>query len=421
MKTVTLRHNPACKAVFKGSAFGLLVIGLAALCLGQYSSRRQPNRIIQLSKPELKGQLSLEELLAKSPNIGQFTPRPLELSQIGQLAWAGQGLIQPKTDLPAAPPASATSPIRLYLARQDGVFVYEPAGHMLRQTWAADIRPALVAAAREQPALLQAPCHIVIAGTVRPLVSKYGRQAKKYMLFEAGRVAQKIQLQAASLNLSSVPIAVFNLREVERACRLPKELDPIYIICIGYTPEQDQQQGAQGQASRKSAVLVIPAGMFRDEELFETKMVLDQAGVATSIASSRLGPVAGVLGNIAQAEIGLTELNIDEYDAIVFIGGPGAMRYFEDPVALGIVRDAANKGKVLAAISIAPAVLANAGVLQGVKATSFVTVQERLERAGAVFTGAPLERHGSIITARDPGAARLFGQAITEALAAADK
>jgi protease I len=109
-------------------------------------------------------------------------------------------------------------------------------------------------------------------------------------------------------------------------------------------------------------------------------------------------------------------LKVDDFDAIVFVGGPGAMEYFDSPIALDIARQARQKGKVLAAICISPAVLANAGILKGVRATSFLSERDRLQRAGANYTGAPVERDGLIITGRDPRAAGQFGIAIVDAL-----
>jgi len=107
---------------------------------------------------------------------------------------------------------------------------------------------------------------------------------------------------------------------------------------------------------------------------------------------------------------------VDDYDAIIFVGGPGATEYFDNPIALNIARQAAYRGKVLAAICIAPAVLANAGVLGGIRATSFWSERDRLQNAGAIYTGAPVERDGLIITASDPRAARQFGRAIAQTL-----
>ncbi|MHC4805772.1 MAG: DJ-1/PfpI family protein, partial [Planctomycetota bacterium] len=98
-------------------------------------------------------------------------------------------------------------------------------------------------------------------------------------------------------------------------------------------------------------------------------------------------------------------------------GGPGATEYFKNPVALNIAREAAGKGKILAAICIAPTVLANAGVLTGVRATAFLSERRRLLQAGAVYTGVPVERDRFIITGSGPAASFQFGRVIADALA----
>jgi len=162
--------------------------------------------------------------------------------------------------------------------------------------------------------------------------------------------------------------------------------------------------------------LIIARENFRDEELFETKFVLDNAGVETIIASTRTGVIKGMLGGSAEAGILVKDIVVDDYDAIIFVGGSGAKEYFNNGVALDIAREATDKGKVLAAICIAPVVLANAGVLNGVRATSFLSERPRLLKAGAIYTGAPVERDGSVITGSGPRAASLFGEAIADAI-----
>jgi protease I len=165
-------------------------------------------------------------------------------------------------------------------------------------------------------------------------------------------------------------------------------------------------------------VLIVASENFQDEELYVTQRTLEAAGVQTVIASTRLGPIRGMLGGAAEAKIFVNQLRVDDFDAIVFIGGSGAaVEYFGNPVALNIARMAARQRKVLAAISIAPTILANGGVLTGVRATSFLSERERLVGAGAIYTGAPVERERFIITSSGPLAAALFGQAIVDTLA----
>jgi protease I len=151
-------------------------------------------------------------------------------------------------------------------------------------------------------------------------------------------------------------------------------------------------------------------------ELFETQRILNEAGIETAIASSKIGPLRGVQGGLAASEITLDRVQVGDFDAVVFVGGPGAVVYFTDSAVLGIVREAAGGHKIIAAIDNAPAILANAGVLNGLKATGFLTQRELLRKSGANYTGAPVERDGSIITASAPAAVVPFARAIVGAL-----
>ena len=408
----------------------IILAGLAVVCLGQYRSppllssgrktrgRKPVLKIIQLTEPNLKGPVSFEEALSKRRSVRQFTGQPLKFTQIGQLAWAGQGITEPQKGLRTAPSAGAIYPIELYFATPEGLFVYRPAQHSLEEILSQDVRSGLGVETN-------APCNIIIAGSVRKLAAKFRTEARRYMLLEAGHVAQNIQLQAVCLDLGSVTIGGFDIRNVRKACRLSKDLEPLYIICVGYPAGQAVPAGGEEpKEARKTegvqpkrAALIIASENFRDEELFETKRVLDTAGVETVIASSRTGAIRGMLGNVAEAGILVSQLRVDDYDAIIFVGGSGAVEYFDNPVALNIAREAAHKRKVLAAICIAPTVLANAGVLKGVRATSFLSERERLQQAGAIYTGVPVERDRLIITASDPRAAGQFGGAIVDTLA----
>ena len=398
---------------------GPLVITLACftvLCMGQRRSRVTRGKIIQLTEPRLTGSVSFEEALARRRSVRQFVSQPLSSSQISQLAWAGQGITEPQRGLRTAPSAGALYPIELYFATPEGVSVYQPQGHSLQQILDQDVRGALAATSTQGSV---AGCDIIVAGSVRKLTARFRRDARKYMLLEAGHVAQNIQLQAVCLGLGSVTVGGFDISGVRKICRLPRELEPIYIICVGYPLAQATTEADQGQTSTgaKRAVLIVASENYRDEELFETKRVLDATAVQTTIASTRTGFIRGVLGNIAEARILVSQLKVDDYDAIIFIGGPGAAEYFNNPVALNIAREAMSKRKILAAICIAPTVLANAGVLTGVRATSFLSEREKLVQAGAVYTGAPVERDGFIITGSGPTASVQFGRAVADALA----
>lgn len=171
------------------------------------------------------------------------------------------------------------------------------------------------------------------------------------------------------------------------------------------------------ELSGKRVVMVIARERFRDEELLEPSALLEEAGVMVTIASSSLEEATGMLGAHVKPDVLLTDVSADDYDAVVFVGGAGASGYFDDPTAHALARTADEQGKVLAAICIAPSTLANAGLLQGRRATCWSSEAANLKAKGAQYTGAPVERDGFIITGVGPQAAREFGQALVQALA----
>lgn len=163
-------------------------------------------------------------------------------------------------------------------------------------------------------------------------------------------------------------------------------------------------------------LMIIAQVNFRDEELLETRKVLEAKGVKVKVAAPKLEKAFGKLGAEVMPDLSLEQIDLNDFDAIVFVGGPGAADYFEDRVVQQLAKDAFENKKVVAAICIAPSILANAGLLNGIKATAFPSEESNLRLNGAEYTGNVVEASGRIITGRGPEAAIEFGQRIAEAL-----
>jgi len=411
------------------AVLAVVLSALATFCKGQPEQPAAPveDKLIRFGPPKPAGTMSLEGALSRRRSVREFTNQVFGLDQIGQLAWAGQGITDFQTGFRTAPSAGAIYPIELFIATDRGLFVYRPEQHAMEDVLLLDVRGQLAAAAMGQDVVAQAPCSIILAGSTNRLREKYGNDARRFMLLEAGHIAQNIQLQAVTMGLGSVPVGAFDARTLSRACKIPAELEPLLIVCVGYpgtklpavAPEPEEQASPDYTPLRtgKRAVLIVARNKFRDEELFETRRRLQNANVQTVIASTRLGLIKGVPQGRIEAALLLNDIVVDDFDAFVFIGGPGAREYFDNRIAFDIVREAAESGKVVGAICIAPTILARAGVLHGVRATAFASEEKRLKKGGAVFTGAAVERDGKIITANGPEAAKQFGKALAEALA----
>jgi len=197
-----------------------------------------------------------------------------------------------------------------------------------------------------------------------------------------------------------------------------KKTSLIFALALSLGIIVNASQGGENMAKLKGkkAVMIIAEKNFRDEELFEPKKILEAEGVKVIVASTSFNTARGMLGGKVKPDMLLSEIKVDDYDAIIFVGGSGASQYWNDSLAHNIAKEAVEKNKVLGAICIAPVTLANAGVLTGKKATVWPSERGKIEARGAIYTGESVQIEGKIITAEGPQAARKFGEAIAKAL-----
>ena len=170
-----------------------------------------------------------------------------------------------------------------------------------------------------------------------------------------------------------------------------------------------------GLADRRVAVFVEQ--QYEDLELWYPVLRLREAGCEVLI----VGPEAGVTylskhGYPARAERAIGEMQVDHLDAIVIPGGfsPDHMR--RNPAFRELVRKAVHENKPVAAICHGPWILCSARVLQGRKATSFFSIRDDMENAGAEWVDQEVVVDGPIITSRTPKDLIPFVQALMKAL-----
>jgi len=166
----------------------------------------------------------------------------------------------------------------------------------------------------------------------------------------------------------------------------------------------------------KKVLMVIARNKFRDEEYLEPRKVLEAAGAVVTVASSSLNSAEGMLGLNVKPDILIGDAKEQDYDGIVFVGGGGAAEYFESPVAHRLAREFFEHGKLTSAICIAPATLANAGLLKGRRATAFPSSEKALNAHGAIVIKDDVVTDGKIVTAVGPSAAKRFGEKLVDVL-----
>ena len=130
-----------------------------------------------------------------------------------------------------------------------------------------------------------------------------------------------------------------------------------------------------------------------------------------------------MLGTKVNATLSFEEVEPKTYDGILIVGGGGAQEHLWGDEILGeMVKYFHMSAKVVAAICLAPVVLARAGILKGKKATYFntpVTFRE-MRAGGAVLVDKAVVSDNRIVTANGPEAATEFAEAFIRALTAVE-
>ncbi|MFH1107299.1 MAG: DJ-1/PfpI family protein [Candidatus Micrarchaeota archaeon] len=162
-------------------------------------------------------------------------------------------------------------------------------------------------------------------------------------------------------------------------------------------------------------LMVVAPKNFRDEEYYHPRQVFENSGIKVVTVSTEREALSK-FGARQKTDWKTHEVRQEDYDAVVFVGGSGATVYFNDRTAHALAKSFFDAGKVTAAICIAPSILANAGVLQGKRATCFESEAENLKSRGAEYTGEPVTVDGKVVTANGPAAAKDFGEAVAKLL-----
>ena len=160
---------------------------------------------------------------------------------------------------------------------------------------------------------------------------------------------------------------------------------------------------------------VVAHERFQQIEYLESKRALEEKGHEVVMCSTH--QIAfDKADHSYKVDILLDEVMEDDFDAVLFVGGPGILAYYDDTDFHSVARAFFDAGKLTTAICAAPVILARADLLKGKKATCWSGEAESLKKAEADYTEANVEKDGFIITADGPESAYEFGLAIADAL-----
>ena len=95
---------------------------------------------VELLPPQFQGGMPLMQALKERKTMRDFSSRALEPQMLSDLLWAAAGINRPETGHRTAPTARNRQEIDVYVAKADGLFLYNAADHALESVLGRDIR-----------------------------------------------------------------------------------------------------------------------------------------------------------------------------------------------------------------------------------------------------------------------------------------
>lgn len=160
---------------------------------------------------------------------------------------------------------------------------------------------------------------------------------------------------------------------------------------------------------------IIAPEKFQQIEYLQSKKALEESG-HTVVTASTHQIAFDKADHSYKVDVLLDEVMEDDFDAVLFVGGPGSHAHFDDADFQAVARAFYVAGKPTTAICAAPVILGRAGLLKGKRATCYDAQADDLVGAEAEYTGKHIEKDGLILTADGPQSAYDFGLALAEML-----
>lgn len=170
----------------------------------------------------------------------------------------------------------------------------------------------------------------------------------------------------------------------------------------------------------KKILLVIAHEGYQPIEYAEPKKILEEAGFQVITASNKPGVATASDNSTTSVDIILDDVDVDDYAAVIFIGGPGCLENLDNKISYKVIQKTVEYYKVLGAICLATRILAKAGALNEKNATgwngdgllSAIYTQYNVTYLPEV----DVVTDNITITATNPKAAKEFGKEIVNLL-----
>jgi SagB-type dehydrogenase family enzyme len=194
---------------------------------------------IKLLAPDMKAGKSLMQSLQERKTSRSFSTKKLPIQELSNLLWAACGINRPESGKRTAPSASNRQEIDVYVAMEEGLYLYNAKAHVLEPVSKNDLR-------KNTTVILQPSRNSVADASLQLIyVADYARMAfyandedkKFYSAAGTGFIAQNVYLYCASVGLASVVRGMVDRDGLTKDMKLRADQKITLVQAVGYPAE----------------------------------------------------------------------------------------------------------------------------------------------------------------------------------------
>ena len=201
---------------------------ILALPIFIYAQELKP---IKLLAPQTEGGRPLMQALKERKSLREFSSQELPLQVVSDMLWAANGINRPESaHHRTAPSAMDMQEIDIYVAKTDGLYLYDAQANMLIPVASGDIR----ALTGKQPFVKDAPVNLIYVADLSKMGRLSAEGADFYAAADTGFISQNVYLYCASVGLATVVRGSIDKPALAKAMQLRPEQKIILSQTIGY-------------------------------------------------------------------------------------------------------------------------------------------------------------------------------------------
>ena len=204
----------------------IIVLSFAGVMIGV----AQDAKLVQLPVPQTEIGKPLMQTLKLRQSSRVFDTKALPPQELSNLLWAAFGINRPESGRRTAPSAMNWQEIDVYVAMQEGLYLYDAKSNSLKAVLSKDLREA----SGKQPFVKDAPLNLIYVADATKMKNASEQDQMFYGAADVGFIAQNVYLYCASQGLVAVMRGLVDRPVLAKAMNLRPEQKVMFSQTVGY-------------------------------------------------------------------------------------------------------------------------------------------------------------------------------------------